>query len=192
MVAREALEICHFDPDTGEDRDHATGVSERCEAACYDCLLSYGNQRDHRQLDRIAIKDLLLALARCTVRASATTVSADERFQTLWQRADSDLERKFLKLLADEQRRLPTDSQQLIKDAHCRPDFLYTDAFAAVFIDGPHHDNPDQQREDRETDSRLGDLGWTVIRLRHDDDWAQALDRHAWVFGAGLPDGRNN
>ena len=30
----------------------APGAKEACEAACYDCLLSYGNQRDHRLLDR--------------------------------------------------------------------------------------------------------------------------------------------
>jgi ATP-dependent helicase YprA (DUF1998 family)/very-short-patch-repair endonuclease len=189
VVAREALDICHFDPDTGEDRDHAPGVTERCEAACYDCLLSYGNQRDHRQLDRVTIRDVLLALTRCTVRASATTVAPDERFRTLWQRADSDLERKFLQLLADQQRRIPSDSQQLIDDAHCRPDFLYESEFAAVFVDGPHHDDPDQRRQDQEADSRLGDLGWTVIRLRYDDDWSSALDRYAWVFGAEPPNG---
>ena len=50
-----ALELCHFDPDTGDDLRHAPGAREDCEAACYDCLLSYANQRDHRLLDRIAI-----------------------------------------------------------------------------------------------------------------------------------------
>jgi hypothetical protein len=32
-------------------------------AACYDCLLSYTNQPDHRILDRFAVRDLLLRLA---------------------------------------------------------------------------------------------------------------------------------
>ena len=47
-VARKALELCHFDPDSGEDLRHAPGASEICEAACYDCLMSYSNQPDHR------------------------------------------------------------------------------------------------------------------------------------------------
>src|SRR5207302_116023 len=51
-VARKALEICHFDPDTGTDWGHAERATEICEAACYDCLLSYYNQRAHLLLDR--------------------------------------------------------------------------------------------------------------------------------------------
>ena len=49
---------------TGEDLGHAAGATEVCEAACYDCLLSYGNQRDHRLLDRkkIAALDALVHL----------------------------------------------------------------------------------------------------------------------------------
>jgi ATP-dependent helicase YprA (DUF1998 family)/very-short-patch-repair endonuclease len=188
-VAREALDICHFDPDSGEDLGHAPGVSERCEAACYDCLLSYANQRDHRQLDRMKVKDTLLALARCTVRTNGTNGSVDNHLQTLMQRADSDLERKFLMLLTEQQRRLPSTSQERIADAHCQPDFLYKDQWVAVFIDGPHHDQADQQREDRETDGRLEDLGWTVIRLRHDQDWPVVLDRHPYVFGTAVAAG---
>ena len=188
-VAREALDICHFDPASGEDLGHAPGVSERCEAACYDCLLSYGNQRDHRQLDRMKVNDALLALARCTVHASGTTASADDQLQTLMQRADSDLERKFLQLLTEQQRRLPSSSQELIADAHCRPDFLYKEQWVAVFIDGSHHDQTYQQQEDREADARLEDLGWTVIRLRYDEDWRAVLDQHPYVFGTALAAG---
>jgi hypothetical protein len=59
-IAREALNLFHFDPDTGEDRRRAPGSTEDCEAACYDCLLSYSNQLQHPILDRKAIKDFLL------------------------------------------------------------------------------------------------------------------------------------
>jgi hypothetical protein len=52
-VASECAALCHFDPDTLEDLKRAPGANEDCEAACYDCLLSYYNQRDHRLLDRI-------------------------------------------------------------------------------------------------------------------------------------------
>ncbi|MDQ3760859.1 MAG: hypothetical protein M3460_03945 [Actinomycetota bacterium] len=44
-AARRALEICHFDPDTGEDLGGVLDrTGERCAHACYDCLLSYRNQ----------------------------------------------------------------------------------------------------------------------------------------------------
>jgi len=46
-VSRRALELCHFDPSTGEDRRRPERATEDCEAACYGCLMSYTNQMDH-------------------------------------------------------------------------------------------------------------------------------------------------
>jgi hypothetical protein len=62
-VAGEALSICHFNPETGEDQHRAPRDKENCEAACYNCLMSYHNQRVHRLLDRQLIKEDLIALA---------------------------------------------------------------------------------------------------------------------------------
>jgi hypothetical protein len=47
-LALRALEILHFDPSSGQA---IPAWEERCTAACYDCLLSYSNQPDHRHLD---------------------------------------------------------------------------------------------------------------------------------------------
>jgi len=63
-VARQALEVCHFDPDSGDDRRRAERAAEDCEAACYDCLMSYTNQPSHGRLDRQRIKDVLMRWAR--------------------------------------------------------------------------------------------------------------------------------
>ena len=49
------------DPDTGEDKLRAERSAEDCEAACYDCLMSYYNQMDHLLLDRRLIKEYLQA-----------------------------------------------------------------------------------------------------------------------------------
>ena len=57
------LALCHFDPNSGADLRRAPGMTEDCEAACYSCLMSYSNQRDHELLDRATIKDYLLGLA---------------------------------------------------------------------------------------------------------------------------------
>ncbi len=51
-VARTAMQICHYDPDTGADISQQEGFGISCEAACYDCLLEYGNQPDHSIIDR--------------------------------------------------------------------------------------------------------------------------------------------
>ena len=68
-AARTALQIMHFDPDTGADTsgDEPGTGQERCVRACYDCLLSYGNQRIHDMIDRHLVRDLMLRLASATV-----------------------------------------------------------------------------------------------------------------------------
>src|SRR3990172_9154306 len=43
LVAKEALTLCHFNAETGEDHKRAPKATEDCEAACYDCLMSYSN-----------------------------------------------------------------------------------------------------------------------------------------------------
>jgi very-short-patch-repair endonuclease len=58
----------------------------------------------------------------------------------------------------------------------------------AVFIDGPHHDGPHQQQRDEQASERLEDLGWSVVRVGHDDDWATVVSRYEWVFGKGATD----
>lgn len=59
-LARQALSLIHCDSATGED---VPEWADRCPAACYDCLLSYSNQQDHRYLNRSLIVDYLQALA---------------------------------------------------------------------------------------------------------------------------------
>src|SRR5262249_41585394 len=98
-VARRALELCHFNPDTGEDLGHAPGARERCESACYVCLLSYGNQRDHQLLDRMRIRDLLQELAGAEMEISPGPDDHDDHLAMLLAKAGSELERRWLRHL---------------------------------------------------------------------------------------------
>jgi hypothetical protein len=56
IVATQAMELCHFDTSSGQDKGRAPRASEDCEAACYDCLMNYSNQRDHSLLDRKSVR----------------------------------------------------------------------------------------------------------------------------------------
>ena len=87
-VAREALRLCHFNPETGADERRAP----RAQEACYDCLMNYYNQRGHRLLDRQTIRDVLLSLARSRVVAGPTEQPRSVHLEQLLRLAGSALE----------------------------------------------------------------------------------------------------
>jgi superfamily II DNA helicase RecQ/very-short-patch-repair endonuclease len=183
-VARRALEVCHFEPTTGEDQHRAPEATEDCMAACYDCLLSYTNQPDHRILDRFAVRDLLLRLAGAKVATSPTAATREEHLARLQRLCDSNLERRWVAFIAEHGYRLPDTAQHLIADAHTRPDFIYTEAAVAVYVDGPPHTYADRAARDLAQQTAMENLGWTVLRFREEDDWAEIVRTHKTTFGA--------
>ncbi|UGS38520.1 hypothetical protein DSM104329_04949 [Capillimicrobium parvum] len=184
-VARAALDICHFDPDSGVDRGRASGASEPCEAACYDCLLSYGNQRDHRFLDRQRVVDVLRALAAAEVQADAPPPPSNGHLEGLRRLSQSSLEQAFLDLLVAQGRKLPSHAQRLVARAQARPDFTYEDEMVVVFVDGPLHDSDHIAAKDATARENLADLGYTVLAFRYDeqDGWGTILDANPSTFG---------
>lgn len=173
-VAKRALDILHFDQDGNNVHwPPNSDAEEECAVACYDCLLSYRNQADHLIMNRHLITDALLKLTR-----SATEV---ESGRTL--RAQSTLEEEWLEYIVAHRLRRPNDSQRLIEAAGTRPDFLYDDAYAAVYVDGPIHDFPDRHERDNEQAAALRDLGYTVVRFGHRDDWDEIVAEYPDIFG---------
>jgi hypothetical protein len=163
-VARQALEICHYDPDTGEEQaDHDP---DNCAVACYQCLMSYSNQREHGLLDRREIKDFLLALSGATVQKGTRGRTREEHFQWLMSLADpaSSLERVFLEYLYKGGYRLPDGAQtRPSEEVYVQPDFFYDrDGMkgVCVFVDGSVHDSPEQRAKDAEVRGELRDLGF--------------------------------
>ncbi|MBW1961981.1 MAG: DUF1998 domain-containing protein [Deltaproteobacteria bacterium] len=182
-VARKALEICHFDPDTGEDLLRATGASEDCEAACYDCLMSYGNQRDHRLLDRKSIRELLLSYYKSTTSSSPGPDPRAEHLRRLLNQAGSELEKRWLQFIDERNLNLPDKAQHLFEPCKTRPDFLYEEHYVFVYIDGPVHTYPDRKQRDREQTECLEDMGYTVIRFGDLDEWEGIVSKFPHVFG---------
>lgn len=182
-VCREALRICHFDPETGADQRRAHGSNEDCEAACYDCLMSYGNQSDHGFLDRKSIVGVLRELAAGDVRIAPAAAPRAEHLAQLLRLAGSGLERKWLEYLETRGLRLPSRAQVLVESCGTRPDFTYDDCHATIYVDGPVHDFPDRHERDVEKRQALEDQGYTVVRFRHDDEWADAVARYPNIFG---------
>lgn len=183
-VAREALRLCHFDPDSGADLGKAEHASESCVVACYDCLMSYGNQRAHSLLNRHKIKDFLLALAGASVLSAPSEKPRSSHLQALFSHCGSSLEKDWLTFLEERGLALPSHAQQLIASCNTRPDFYYAKENVAIYIDGPYHDYPERAARDKAQQAALEDLGITVVRFAAGDKWQITLDQYPHVFGS--------
>ncbi|GAK52091.1 DEAD/DEAH box helicase domain protein [Candidatus Moduliflexus flocculans] len=183
-IAKAALELCHYDPENDVDLRHHPRAKEDCEAACYHCLMSYYNQRDHASLDRKTIRGFLKTLQSAHVVRSPGSKPRAEHLDGLLEQCGSELERAWLRLLEQHDCRLPTHAQKFIEKCRTRPDFFYDDETQAViYVDGTPHDFPDRQRRDAEQQECLEDRGYCVIRFSHQDDWLNILTQHPDVFG---------
>ena len=186
-VGRTALEICHYDPDDAQDLGLPSVDKEGCEAACYDCLMSYTNQMDHGLLDRTLIRDWFFQLSRATTTVAPGPRPKEDHLAALLAACDSELEKKWLRFLDDRGYNLPSRSQLLLSECKTRPDFVYDDHDVVIYIDGPIHDYPDRAKRDKEQEDCLENSGKFVYRFGHSDDWEKIVKAHASVFGGGRP-----
>jgi ATP-dependent helicase YprA (DUF1998 family)/very-short-patch-repair endonuclease len=182
-VCKQALSLLHFDPTSLTDLRRALNAREDCEAACYDCLMSYGNQGDHEQLDRAVVREHLSRLSMATVRAAPGAVPRADHLQTLLNLADSELERRWLRHVEANNLRLPSAAQKLMESCQTRPDFLYEGDRVAIYVDGPVHDFPERSKRDLQQEEALLDAGWQVIRFSHQDDWPAKFAQFPSIFG---------
>jgi len=179
-VAREALRLLHFDPETGND------LAEDGHRACYECLLSFSNQPVAHLLDRHRVRSFLRKLTGCRVELRHDTRSREEHYRWLRSLTDSTsgLEREFLNALYHGGHRLPDEAQRAIPELGCVPDFFY-EPNICVFCDGSVHDEPDQRDRDENVRRQLRARGYRVVVIRYDQDLAEQIRRHADIFGEG-------
>ena len=195
---RAALETCHIDPLTGTDTEGA------CAAACYRCLMSYGNQLDHGKLDRKLVRQLLLALRDAELlspsavegprdpqyRSTQPQVrnvaeSRSDRYEHLLAICDSELERDFLRATQDAGWPLPEQAQSRPEpDVFSQPDFVFPGK-VLVYVDGPEHDDIRVAKSDATAREELEDRGWRVFAFRYDKPLGTQLEALAELIGVG-------
>lgn len=166
-VAQAALDICHF-----------VEEKESCTQACYECLLSYGNQFDHPILNRHLVHAWLDNLLTSEIEHKIQGKSREEHYQWLQSQTDpnSEFERIVLNEIYQQGLKLPDTAQELLPDVNSKPDFLYKSAKLAVFCDGSAHDHPDQRKRDRlERDNLQYAANYSVMILRYDENWREKL-----------------
>ncbi len=152
-VLEKAQEILHAHDENG------------CEKACYQCLLSFYNQRDHAYLDRHLALDWIEALGEFEVKPV-------ERFdQTYYdemlKKCQWESERIVLARIKQEKLPLPTDAQKTIyastegySIAVC--DFFY-EPKTLVFVDGSMHYLDFIQAADDDKRKRLRERGYRIV-----------------------------
>jgi superfamily II DNA/RNA helicase len=170
-AAAEALRIIHVDPETG------TETADACVRGCYRCLLSYGNQLFHEQIDRRLAVDMLRALAAGRTVPVETDEDATDA-SAGWGRLDdstlSSRVRDVLQAIRDAGGRRPDGVDVDVEGV--RVDLLYEHAStpSVVVIEG------DSDERDL---SPLAFGMWNVVRVRYDEDPAEAVRRNPTVFG---------
>ncbi len=180
-VATAALARLHFDPDTLEDQN------EKCHAACYECVLSYSNQGDHRILNRHMVTDLLRDLTEASATRRHGGRDYDAHYEYLKNLTDSrsELERKFIAHLYRDRRDLPDAAQRALVDAPTVPDFYYSGSHACIYCDGSVHDTLEQKAKDDVLRRELREKGYRAIVIRYDSNLAEQIALHPEVFGLG-------
>jgi ATP-dependent helicase YprA (DUF1998 family) len=180
QVAQAALERCHFDPQT------LTDYKPECAQACYECLLSYTNQRDYARLNRHLVRDILMQLShgRTHPRQAGRDYEAQYRWLRSLTDSRSDLERRLVDHLYGSKRRLPDEAQKPLHDYASIPDFFYAPN-VCVFCDGTVHDEPQQREKDRITRQDLKERGYRVVVIRYDRDLEEQASRYMDIFGEG-------
>lgn len=163
-VVERARELLHEgDPEGG------------CQKACYACLLSFYNQRDHEFLDRTLVLPWLQGLADADNNHPLTVapVVSEDRFGELADQCQSELERKVLRSIRERGLSLPDGAQETLYDGDeplAIADFFY-EPKVVVFVDGSPHHRDYVQEADRRKRNRLKGLGYriTVVKAEEAD-----------------------
>jgi len=179
-VAEEALARCHFDPATGTDLRKADLALEECVAACYHCLMTYANQRDHRQLNRHSIQPYLLQLTggRAVLQESAPLAPPDiSKLATV--QGDLDIEQEWLRQLRLRDFSSPSHAHEPLGSCRAAPDFFFKRSSVAVYVDGD-----DSARAVRDADlvEALEDEGYFVLRFPSPEQWDALFTRYIASF----------
>jgi hypothetical protein len=158
-VVSKAITLLHGEEEAG------------CERACYECLCTFYNQRDHYLLDRQLVLPWLRNLTGMTITPLAATPSGGPSLESLLGRCESELEREILREIAQRGLPLPDGVQKTIYDGDepvARADFFYAPNHA-VFVDGPPHDQDYVEVMDANTRRRLRQLNYRPLVIRYDE-----------------------
>lgn len=156
LILDKTVEILHGKDDEG------------CEEACYQCLLSFYNQRDHALLNRHLALEWMANLGEYAIEPLNAFDQA--HFDDLLSSCDpnSPAEKQFLEKIRAEKIRLPDEAQKTI--FHDGVPIAIADFFYApkliVFVDGSVHYLDFVQAADDRKRNTLKALGYRIVVIK--------------------------
>lgn len=167
---RESLDVLHANDPDG------------CERACYECLMSYFNQREHPLFDRELVMPWLRGAQALTLLPIES--DAGERFEHLISECDSTLEEEILEQVRREGYPLPDEAQKTIYDGDepvVEADFYYRadgrPQPIAVFVDGPAHQKDHVQADDDEKRERLLQMNHRYLSISSPEEVSELWEQ---------------
>ena len=146
---------------------------DACISACYNCLLRFRNQFEHKYLNRKLIIPLVKELKESNITRIAVyrEINIEEKIKELKEICDSELEKQVLDEIINQKIRLPDEAQKLYTENDVpitKADFFYSPS-TYLFVDGPPHAAENIQKEDRTKRDKIESQGFTVIELDFKD-----------------------
>ncbi|MCX5258644.1 protein kinase [Streptomyces canus] len=198
-AASRALEICHFSEDGKDEGGEEHRPGRACALGCYECLLTYGNQLDHAQINRHTVAGLLVRFASATASRGARGESRSEQYRRLLAESPAEptpveasasalaelaAQGDFLGWAKARGLRLPDEKDVFLTEANAAPDFVYRlpGASVAVFVDDPATEA--SALRDADAEERLFDATWDVVRFPHGADWDAIAAANTRYFGS--------
>lgn len=145
---------------------------ESCDKACYDCLCSFYNQRDHSRLDRKVILPFLKNILDNKDELEFIKINIDnssKRLGELKNKCSTNFERSILDVIFKAGLKLPDNAQKIIYDGDApkvKPDFFYKELGSkglCIFADGPEHEKEGVKQDDNEKRRWLKGNGYRVL-----------------------------
>lgn len=157
LVLQKTHEILHGNDDEG------------CEEACYQCLLSFYNQRDHAQLNRHLTLDWIAALGEFEIIHHDSFDQA--HYDDLMGKCDFQSEKTVLEQIKALKIKLPDEAQKTIYNNDNAPiaiaDLFYKPKLV-VFVDGSVHYLDYVRAGDDAKRRELRAMGYRIVVIKVD------------------------
>ncbi|MHA1684752.1 MAG: DEAD/DEAH box helicase [Promethearchaeota archaeon] len=148
-------------------------TADACIEACYNCLLTFRNQRYHQFINRKLVIPLLKTFKSCEITRSTSEEPLDDekKLEFLKSKCDSELEKMVLDEIVRQKLPLPDKAQEIFFEGDipiAKADFYYDKGSYGVyvFVDGPPHIYKNVKKSDKGKRSIIEDkYGNPVVNL---------------------------